>query len=85
MRRHGAAGDGDYKMVTGDMVVIRVKSTGSEYAYPASKYSEIPVVSINDGKPGDTNFSRSELLQMGQFGHADVVGIAKLSLDINYD
>lgn len=85
MRQRGAAVNGDYKMVTGDMVVIRVKSTGNEYAYPASKYSEIPVVSINDGKPGDTNFSRSELLQMCQFGHAEIVGRAKLSLEINYD
>lgn len=72
-------------MVTGGMVVIKVKSTGCEYVYPESNYSEIPVVSVVDGKPWHTNFSRHELIHMVGFGNADVVGTAKLSLDINYD
>lgn len=72
-------------MVTDNMVVIKVKSTGNEYAYPESKYSEIPVVAVENGNPSHTNFSRSELVFMVSCGSAFVVGSAKLALDVKYD
>lgn len=72
-------------MVTDKLIIIRVKSTGREFAYPASRYSELPTVSIEAGTPGHTNFERSELIFMEENGLATRVGYAKLALDINYE
>ncbi len=72
-------------MVTDKLVVIRVKSTGNQYAYPVSKYSELPTVCIDDGAPGHTNFSRSELMHMEKCGSATKIGTATLALNITYE
>lgn len=72
-------------MVTDKLIVIRVKSTGSEYAYPVSKFSELPTIRIEDGAPGHTNFSRHELKHMEDHGSAIRVGVAMMSLNVSYD
>lgn len=72
-------------MVTDKLIIIRVKSTGNEYAYPASKFSELPTVRIEDGAPGHTNFSRHELKFMEDHGSAIMIGFATLALNITYD
>lgn len=72
-------------MVTDKLIIIRVKSTGSEYAYPASKFSELPTIRIEDGDPGHTNFSRHELKHMEDHGIAIRIGFATLALNISYD
>lgn len=72
-------------MVTDKLIIIRVKSTGNEYAYPVSKFSELPTVMIEDGSPGHTNFSRHELKHMEDHGSAIRVGFATLALNISYD
>ncbi len=72
-------------MVTDKLIIIRVKSTGNEYAYPASKFSELPTIRIEDGAPGHTNFSRHELKHMESHGSATKIGFATLALNITYD
>ncbi|WP_336707621.1 MULTISPECIES: hypothetical protein [unclassified Cedecea] len=72
-------------MVTGKLIVVRINSTGSQYAYPESKYSELPTVSIDNGEPGHTNFGRHELVHMEKFGSAKRIGTATLALNITYD
>lgn len=72
-------------MVTDNMIVVRNKFTGKEYAYPESRFSECPTVAIEDGKPGHTNFSRHDLISMEKFGNAKIVGRAKLALAIDYN
>ncbi|MGF6559038.1 hypothetical protein ABIA51_003751 [Erwinia aphidicola] len=72
-------------MVTDKLILIRVKSTGNEYAYPVSRYSELPTVRVDGGNPGHTNFSRNELIFMEETGSAIRVGYAKMALDINYE
>lgn len=72
-------------MVTDKLIIIRVKSTGREYAYPASRYSELPTIHIEAGKPAHTNFSRSELMFMEKNGSANRIGYATLALDIHYE
>lgn len=72
-------------MVTDKLILIRVKSTGNEYAYPASRYSELPTVRVDGGTPGHTTFSRNELIFMEETGTAIRVGSAKMALDINYE
>ena len=72
-------------MVTGKLIVIRNNSTGSHYAYPESKYSELPTVSIENGVPGHTSFGRHELVSMERFGSATRIGTATLALNIKYD
>lgn len=67
-----------------EMVVIKIKSTGREYAYAAGNYSELPCVRIHDGEILDTSFSRSELKYMVDIGSAEVVGEAKITLDVSY-
>ena len=71
-------------MVTGKLIVIRNNYTGNQYAYPESKYSELPTVSIENGVPGHTNFGRSELVSMEKFGSAKRIGVATLALNITY-
>ena len=72
-------------MVTGKLIVIRINCTGNQYAYPESKYSELPTVSIENGAPGHTNFGRSELVHMERCGSAKRIGVATLALNITYD
>ncbi len=72
-------------MVTRKLIVIRNNSTGRQYAYPESKYSELPTVWIENGVPGHTNFARHELVSMERFGNATRIGTATLSLNIKYD
>lgn len=72
-------------MVTDKLIIIRVKSTGTEYAYPVSKFSELPTVRIEDGSPGHTNFSRHELKHMEDHGSAIRIGFATFALNISYD
>lgn len=72
-------------MVTDKMIVVRNKYTGKEYAYAESRYSECPTVSIENGAPGHTNFSRHDLISMVKFGNAKEVGHATLALNITYD
>ena len=72
-------------MVTDTMIVIRNNFTGKQYAYPKSRYSELPTVSIENRVPGRTNFSRHDLIFMEKFGNAKIVGQATLALKITYD
>lgn len=71
-------------MVTDNLIVIRNKYTGKQYAYPASRFSELPTVTIENGEPGHTGFCRGDLISMVDFGNAEQVGIATLSLNIKY-
>lgn len=72
-------------MITDKLIIIQFKSTGRQYAYPISRYSELPTVRIEDGAPGHTNFSRSELKYMEQIGAATRLGTAMLALKITYE
>lgn len=72
-------------MVTDTMIVIRNNFTGKQYAYPKSRYSELPTVSIENGVPGHTNFSRHYLISMEKLGNAKIIGQATLALNITYD
>lgn len=72
-------------MVTDKLIVTRVKSTGNEYAYPVSEFSEFPTIRIEDGAPMSTNLSSHELKYMEYFGSAIRVGVAMMSLNIIYD
>lgn len=72
-------------MVTDKLVVILIKSTGNKYAYPASRWSELPVVRIENGEPRHTSLSRSDLVYMEDCGAAIRVGVATLGLNITYE
>lgn len=62
------------------MKLVRINSTGSEYAMPASKYSELPCLRIEEGQPKNTSFSYGELSYMIEIGCAEVVGEVSLTL-----
>lgn len=66
------------------MIVISNRYTGSDYAYPSSKFSDMPCYRIEDGKPVQTNMGRNDLVNMLEYGAAYVVGEAKITLDISY-
>lgn len=68
-----------------NMIVIRNKVTGREFAYPESRYSELPTVSIENGEPGHTGFGRGELVRMVEYGNAKVVGRATLAIAVTYN
>lgn len=67
-------------------IVIRNKWTGREYAYPASRYTDLPCVAVeSDGQPGQTGFGRGDLVRMVEHGTAVVVGKANFTLAVTYD
>lgn len=67
-------------------IVIRNKWTGREYAYPASRYSELPCVAVESGgQPGQTSFGRSDMIRMVEHGVAVAVGKATFTLAVTYD
>lgn len=66
------------------MIVIRNRYTGSDYAYPESRFSDLPCCRIEDGKPMQTNMGRNDLVSILEYGFAYVVGEAKITLDISY-
>lgn len=72
-------------MTDDEMIVVRNKYTGAEYAYARSKFSEMPTCRIEDGSPGQASFGREDLVRMVECGSANVVGSARLSLVIKYD
>lgn len=65
-----------------DLIVVRVISTGNVYAYPKSKYSDLPCIRVQDGKAMTTSFARYELNYMVEIGSAEVIGGAELSLNV---
>lgn len=67
------------------MKLIRIKSTGREYAMPASKYSDLPCFRIEDGLPQQTSFNHGELSYMVVIGSAEVVGEVTLTLTLERD
>ena len=68
-----------------EMIVIINKYTGNKYAYPASRYSELPCIEIaDDDSIGATNFGRHELISMELTGSAVRVGEASLSVKVKY-
>lgn len=67
------------------MIIVRNKYTGREYAYPESRFSDMPAVAIDNGAPGHTSFSRHDLISMVKYGNAKEVGQATLALTITYD
>lgn len=71
-------------MNVGRMIVVRCK-TGVEYAYPESKFSDMPTIAIKDGKLRQTNFGRHDIIHMTETGNAKIVGSAKIGLTITYD
>ncbi|AEQ39255.1 hypothetical protein [Enterobacter phage F20] len=66
------------------MIVIRNRYTGSDYAYPESRFSDLPCYRIENGKPVQTNMGRNDLVNMLEYGAAYVVGEAKITLYISY-
>lgn len=66
------------------MIVIRNRYTGSDYAYPESKFSDLPCLRIDYGQVTQTNLGRNDLVNMLEYGAAYVVGEAKITLDISY-
>lgn len=64
------------------MKLIRINSTGREYAMPASKYSELPCFRIEDGQPVQTSFNHGELSYMVVMKLAEVVGEVSLTLTL---
>lgn len=66
------------------MIVIRNRYTGSDYAYPSSRFSDLPCYRIESGKPVQTNMGRNDLVNMLEHGAAYIVGEAKITLDISY-
>lgn len=66
------------------MIVIRNRYTGSDYAYPESRLSDLPCYRIEDGKPMQTSFCRNDLANMLDYGAVYVVGEARITLDISY-
>lgn len=72
-------------MVTDELIVVQNKHTGKLYAYPKSRFSELPTVSIENGAPGHTNFSRHDLITMEKYGNAKIIGRATLALTITLD
>lgn len=67
------------------MILIRIKSTGNEYAVPNTKYSELPVMRIVNGFPAYTSFSRHELIYMVEIGTAEIVGSASIHINLTYN
>ncbi|WDR21578.1 hypothetical protein PJM39_0085 [Salmonella phage vB_SenS_UTK0006] len=67
------------------MILIRINSTGNEYAVPNSKYSELPVMRVVNGFPQYTSFSRHELMYMVDMGTAEIVGNASVHINISYN
>lgn len=65
-----------------DLIVVRVTSTGAVYAYPESKYSELPCLRIHGGQVMTTSFAQHELKYMVELGSAEVIGTAELSLNV---
>lgn len=69
-----------------EYIVIINKYTGNKYAYPASRYSELPCVTIEDDDTiGHTNFGRHDLISMESTGSAVKVGEASIKLSIKYE
>lgn len=66
------------------MKIVRVKSTGNEYAMPVNKYSELPVMRIVDGFPSNTLFRYNELKNMIECGRAEIVGNASINIKLDY-
>lgn len=67
------------------MILIRIKSTGNEYAVPNTKYSELPVMRIVNGFPQYTSFNRHELMYMVEIGTAEIVGNASVHINVSYN
>lgn len=65
-----------------DLIVVRVVSTGNVYAYPRSKYADLPCFRIQDGEVMTTSFARHELKYMVEVGSAVVIGVADISLSV---
>lgn len=69
-----------------EYTVIINKYTGNKYAYPTSKYSDLPCVCIEDDDTiSSTNFGRGELVSMESTGSAVRVGTASIKLSIKYE
>lgn len=65
-----------------DLIVVKVTSTGNVYAYPKSKYSDLPCFRIHGDEVMTTSFARHELKYMVELGSAEIVGGAELSLNV---
>lgn len=69
-----------------EYTVIINKYTGNKYAYPTSRYSELPCVGIEDDDTvSHTNFGRHDLVSMESTGSAVKVGEASIKLSIKYE
>lgn len=64
------------------MKLIRIRTTGREYAIPMTRYSDLPCVRVVDGMPLQTAFSYEELRYMVNHNLADVVGEAEITFKI---
>lgn len=64
------------------MKLIRIKSTGREYAIPMTSYSDLPCMRIMDDSPAQTAFSYEELRYMVNHGMAEVVGEVELTFKL---
>lgn len=64
------------------MNLIRIKTTGREYAIPMTRYSELPCMRVMDGLPAQTAFSYEELRYMVNHGIAEVVGEVELTFKL---
>lgn len=64
------------------MKLIRIKTTGREYAIPNTRYSELPCFRVMDGLPAQTAFTYSELRYMLDKGIAELVGEVELTFKL---
>lgn len=64
------------------MRLIRIPTTGKEYAMPLTKYSELPCFRIEDGQPCQTSFHFGDLEYLLKQGKAEIVGQLKLTLTL---
>lgn len=64
------------------MKLIRVRSTGREYAIPQTRYSELPCLRVIDGMPAQTAFSYEELRYLLDNGVAELVGEVELTFNL---
>lgn len=67
------------------MKLIRIKTTGNEYAIPESRYSDLPCFRVMDGLPAQTSFGYHELRYMLDNGIAELVGEVELTFKLTHN
>lgn len=69
-----------------EYIVIINKYTGQKYAYPKSRFSELPCIAIEDDESAAaTGFGRHEMVHMLETGNAVKIGEASIRLNVKYE